>query len=72
MIRIALRSGLRSLQLRQPRFNIANWKIPSSNLDSAGISGFFEASSTPHLSLMEKLSEFNPVNLYHGFDIWTR
>ena len=42
MIRVALRTGFRSLQVTQaPRFSISNWKIPSSSIDTAGISGFF-------------------------------
>jgi hypothetical protein len=73
MIRVALRAGLKSLQVTQtPRFNISNWKIPSSSIDTAGISGFFEASTTPHMTLMQKLSDISPTSLYNGFDVWTR
>lgn len=73
MIRVALQKVARPLASNYtPRFTIGNWKMPSFEIDPAGISGFLDASTETHLTLGQKLAEFSVKSLYHGFDEWTR
>lgn len=38
------------------RFGIKNWKLPASEIDSAGISGFLESRNEAYLTFSQKLS----------------
>lgn len=71
MLSTAFRLGLRPL-CHAPCYGIGNWKLPAFEMDSAGISGFFESRSSTYLTLSEKLQEIRPGSLYYGLDEWTR
>jgi hypothetical protein len=53
-------------------FGIKDWKLPASEIDSAGIMGFLESKNDTYLTFSQKISEFSPSSLYHGLDEWTR
>jgi hypothetical protein len=54
------------------RCAISNWKLPASEVDSAGLMGFFEARNETYLTLSQKIGEFAPMSLYSGLDEWSR
>jgi hypothetical protein len=70
MLRLLSRA-LRPLS-SQPRCNMSNWKLPASEVDSAGLMGFFEARNESYLTLSQKMDEFAPMNLYTALDEWSR
>ena len=72
MLSTALRFAARPRMGRTGAYPISNWKMPAFEIDTAGISGFLETTTEPHLSFAEKLSEFTPGNLYAGLDEWSR
>ena len=73
MLRVALHRVTKPLvSSYTPRFSINNWKMPSFEIDTAGISGFFDASTEAHLTLSQKLADLSARSLYTGFDEWTR
>ena len=53
-------------------YSVSNWKLPASELDTAGLSGFLESRRETYLTLSEKLSEVMPGSLYTGLDEWSR
>lgn len=53
-------------------FGIKNWKLPASEIDAAGLSGFLESRNEAYLTFSQKLSEFSPSSLYYGLDEWSR
>jgi len=71
MLRVISRSLIRNIQTPH-NYKIGNWKLPSSEIDSAGLMGFLDSKQETYLTLSQKLSEFSPSSLYHGFDEWTR
>ena len=70
MITIARRI-LPALALTPKRY-ISSWKLPAFELDTAGITGYFESRTECHLTLAQKVAEMHPMSLYQGFDEWTR
>lgn len=44
----------------------------ASEIDTAGITGFFESRSENYLTMSQKFGEIAPSSLYHGLDEWTR
>jgi hypothetical protein len=51
---------------------VSNWKLPASEVDSAGVMGFLEGRNDSYLTLSQKMSEFSPSGLYTGLDEWSR
>lgn len=47
-------------------------KLPSSTFDISNSLGYLNASDVPTMSLFDKFACFNPVNVYHSFDLFTR
>lgn len=73
MLRLAYQKTLKTIALRHlPRSSISNWKIPSFEMDSAGVSGFLDCRTDTYLSFSQKLAEIKPASLYTGLDEWTR
>lgn len=69
MLRLAHRTVFKPLVLSyKPRNYISNWKIPSFEIDSAGISGFLDCRNEAYLTLSQKLGEIKPLSLYTGLD----
>lgn len=56
MLRIALGRTFRPILNQTQRQSISNWKLPSFEIDPAGISGFFESRTETYLTLAQKLS----------------
>lgn len=70
MLRVLSRSFCRSLAGNS--YGISNWKLPASEIDSAGLMGYFESKPETYLTLSQKLGEISPSSLYNGLDEWTR
>lgn len=71
MLRLCSRSLLKQLQ-NTSNYGIKNWKIPTSDIDSAGLMGYFDSKHEAYLSLSQKIAEITPRNLYIGLDEWSR
>jgi hypothetical protein len=71
MLRLRSRSLFKQLQ-NTCNYGIRNWKLPSSDIDSAGLIGYFDSKHEAYLTLSQKIAEIAPMNLYSGLDEWSR
>jgi hypothetical protein len=53
MIRVA---RIKTALLFQSRRTVSNWKLPAFELDSAGITGYFDSRPETYLSFSQKLA----------------
>jgi len=71
MLRLTSRSLFKQLQ-NSCSYRIRDWKLPASEVDSAGLMGYFDSRHETYLTLSQKLSEITPTSLYNGLDEWSR
>lgn len=55
MLRLIARTSARPLAF-PVTYGIKNWKLPASELDSAGLSGFLESKNEAYLTFSQKIS----------------
>lgn len=55
MLRLIARTAARPLAF-PVAYGIKNWKLPASELDSAGLSGFLESKNEAYLTFSQKIS----------------
>jgi hypothetical protein len=71
MLRLTSRALSKQLQ-KSCYYRIGNWKLPASEIDSAGLTGYFDSRHEAYLTLSQKISDIVPNSLYNGLDEWSR